>query len=200
MPIPTHVSQFIHSVIKKVWLEDIKKDYEDLNLLYECSLQDSFYYHLRRRLGDDFLNQYNLKLFPEYRIGKRLGINGQKADLAIVVIDPILAEEYHLEDCVTEVISVIEMKHKGKRAPEKLFDDDVIKVLSYINNTTSDTMYYVAFIREKYFYPDEVTNWLTDEQSLQTAGRLTEMYSYGDKESNSMHWGLKEYKTPFLLS
>lgn len=191
---PKHVSELIHLVIKKVWSEDIKKDYHNLNLLYECSLQDAFYYHLRRRLGDDFLNQYNIRLFPEYEIGK------QKADLAVVVIDPKMAEEEHLQDCVIEVISVIEMKYKGEFVPESEFNKDVIKILSYISKATPNTMYYVAFIREKDFKPDEVVNWVTDEQSLKANGQLTEMYSYIDMDTNKMVWHIIEHTTSSLLS
>ncbi|TCN10765.1 hypothetical protein EV581_104155 [Bacillus sp. BK006] len=188
-----NVSQFVNSVIKKVWSEDIKKDYHNLNLLYECSLQQAFYHHIRRRLGDDFLNQHNIKLFPEYRIGD------QKADLAVVIIDPNLAEENLLKDCVIEVISVIEMKYKGQFASEDEFNKDVIKVLSYISESTPDTMYYLAFIREKDFQPDDVVNWVTDEQSLEANGQLTEMYSYIDMETNKMVWHLIEHKTSSSL-
>ncbi|MEB2276822.1 hypothetical protein LAV82_22650 [Bacillus sp. ILBB4] len=190
---PTNVSQFVNSVIKKVWSEDIKKDYHNHNLLYECSLQEAFYHHIRRRLGDDFLNQHNIKLFTEYRIGE------QKADLAVVIIDPNLAEENHLQDCVIEVISVIEMKYKGEFASENEFNKDVIKVLSYISESTPDTMYYLAFIREKDFQPDEVVNWVTDEQSLEANGQLTEMYSYIDMETNKMVWHVIEHTTTSSL-
>lgn len=182
----TYVSQFVHSVIKKVWLEDVKKDYDNLSLLKESSLQHAFYFHLRRRLGEDFLEENNLKIYPEFRIGE------SRADLAVVAIDTHSTEEY-LKDCVTEVISVIEMKYKGQYAGESSFDNDVLKVLSYINAKTDDTMYYLAFIREVYFHPDEVTNWVSDEQVLEARGSLTEMYSYGNSENNHMVWGIKEY-------
>ncbi|MCM3152241.1 hypothetical protein V8V54_07720 [Priestia megaterium] len=171
---------------KEVWLEDIKKDYDNLSLLKESSLQNAFYFHLRRRLGEDFLAENNLKIYPEFKIG------GNRADLAVVAIDPNSTEEY-LKECVTEVISVIEMKYKGQYAGESNFDNDVLKVLSYIDEKTYDTMYYLAFIREVYFHPDEVTNWISDEQALETRGSLTEMYSYGDRENNHMIWGIKEY-------
>ncbi|MGG3269688.1 hypothetical protein ABEP16_12310 [Priestia aryabhattai] len=183
----TSVSQFIHFNIKKVWLEDINKDYDNLDLLKESSLQSAFYSHLRRRIGDDFLAKNNLKLFPEYSIGK------QKADLAIVVIDPDKAKDYPLRDCVTEVISVIEMKHKDKYVSEKHFNDDVTKTLSYIKKSTFDTMYYLAFIREMYFNPDEVTNWVTSKQALKARGKLTEMYSYGDLKTDKMVWHVIEH-------
>ncbi|MCM3792520.1 hypothetical protein M3690_04335 [Priestia megaterium] len=183
----TDISHFVHSVIKKIWLEDISKDYNTLNLLKESSLQSAFYSHLRRRLKDDFLAKNNLKIFPEYVIGK------QKADLAVVVIDPDKAKDYPLRDCVTEVISVIEMKHKDKYVSEKHFNDDVTKTLSYIKKSTFNTMYYLAFIREMYFNPGEVTNWVTSKQALKARGKLTEMYSYGDLETNKMVWHVIEH-------
>ncbi|MCZ8493610.1 hypothetical protein [Priestia megaterium] len=184
---PKHVSELIQTVIKKVWLEDIKKDYDKLSLLKESSLQVTFCYHLRRRLGDDFLDQHNIKLYPEYEMGD------QKADLAIVVIDPNMAKEKHLKYCTKEVISVIEMKHKNEKAPEKCFNDDVTKTLSYIKKSNSNTMYYLAFIREMYFNADDVTNWVTSKQALKVKGQLTELYSYGDLQTNKMIWDFIEH-------
>ncbi|UMZ35532.1 hypothetical protein [Priestia megaterium] len=183
----TYVSQFVHSVIKKVWLEDISKDYEKLYLLKEDSLKNAFYSHLRRRLGDDFLEENNIRIFTEYYIGN------QKADLSVVEIDPNMAKGKHLKECITKVISIVEMKHKDENASESHFDNDVLKVLSYINTAMPNTMHYVAFIREKYFYADEVTNWVTSEQALEARGSLTEMYSYGDVKSGSMVWGVIEH-------
>ncbi|WP_270578858.1 hypothetical protein [Caldibacillus thermoamylovorans] len=49
----------IDSVIKKLWLEDLVIDYAKNFLLKEDSLKNAFYYHLRTRLGRDFLIENN---------------------------------------------------------------------------------------------------------------------------------------------
>ncbi|MFK2827112.1 hypothetical protein QYG89_15865 [Bacillus sp. B190/17] len=183
----SYVTQFVHSTIKKVWLEDIHREYKKSFLLKEDTLKNSFYFNLRRRLGDDFLEESNLRIFTEYFI------DGERIDLAVVKIDPIKAQNDYLGNCVTKVISVIEMKYKGKYAREALFDADVNKVLSYMDKLDGDTMFYIAFIREIYFNSDEVTNWVTDEQKKKAKGKLTEMFSYGEIESNDMIWHLIEH-------
>ncbi|MEK1828968.1 hypothetical protein AAAC51_07415 [Priestia megaterium] len=186
MLVTAPVSQFVHSVIQKVWLEDIKQDFDEKRLLRERSLQCSFYYHLRRRLGEDFIEENNIQLYPEFPIGN------EKADLAVVVVDPN-STAINLEDRVTEVLSIIEMKHKNAKARERCFDEDIDKIMSYIKYIQSDAMYYIAFIREKYFDPNEVINWITNEQALESNGQLTEMHSYGNLHTDEMIWNVIEY-------
>ncbi|MGE8080991.1 hypothetical protein [Peribacillus loiseleuriae] len=182
------VTKFVHSTIKKVWLEDISRDYKKLYLLKEDSFKNSFYFNLRRRLGDDFLEENNLRIFTEYYI------EGERIDLAVVEIDPIKAQNNYLGNCVTRVISVIEMKYKGKNASESLFDADVNKIISYMEKMDNDTLFYIAFIREKYFNFDEVTNWVVMDEHIEKAkGKLTELFSYGEVESDDMVWHIVEH-------
>ncbi|MEH6993713.1 hypothetical protein V7075_13525 [Neobacillus drentensis] len=178
---------FVHLVIKKVWQEDIKVDYENLLLLKEDSFKNAFYYHLRRRIGDDYLKTNNLRIFTEFYI------EGERIDLVIAEINPLMAEEEHLGYCITKIVAGIEMKHKGKYASEKLFDKDISKVIAYSKKLDFDTMLYVAFIREKYFYSDEVTYWMSDDQIELARGKVTELYSYIDAETENMVWLIEEH-------
>lgn len=182
-----YVSQFVHSTIKKVWLEDIRRDYQKSFLLKEDTFKNSFYYNLRRRLGDDFLEENNLRIFTEFFI------DGERIDLVVVEIDPIKAENDYLGNCVTKVISVIEMKYKNKYANESHFEADIKKVLSYMDKMDSDTMFYIAFVREIYFNSDDVTNWVIDERKEKAKGKLTELFSYGEIESDDMVWHIIEH-------
>lgn len=179
------VPQFIHSTIKRVWKEDIKRDYKKSYLLKEDTLKNSFYFHLRRRLGD-FLEENNLRIFTEYSIDSK-----KRIDLVIVEIDPIKAQTDYLENSVEKVIAVIEMKYKNRYASDSHFDADLNKVFSYIDKMDSDTIFYLAFIREKYFYSNDVTNWVTEGSKVK--GKLTEMLAYGDIESDDIVWCIFEH-------
>ena len=61
--------------------------------------------------------------------------------MVVVEIDPLKAQNAYLGNCVTKVISVIEMKYKGPYANESIFNNDINKVLSYMDKMDSNTMY-----------------------------------------------------------
>ncbi|XKK15617.1 hypothetical protein HFP64_27980 [Bacillus sp. AC79A.1] len=162
----------IDTAIKKVWTEDLKIVYANYFLLKEDSLKNAFYFHLRNRLGEDFLNNNNLRIFTEYFI------NGERIDLAIVEIDSIAVEDYHLSDCIIRVLAAVEMKYKGSSVSDDVFYGDVNKILSFINSWGNETKHYLAFIQEKYFKTGDVVNWLEDEQASKVKGKVTELYAY----------------------
>ncbi len=172
----------IDTAIKKVWKEDLKIDYANYFLLKEDSLKNAFYFHLRNRLGEDFLNNNNLRIFTEYFI------NGERIDLAIVEIDSIAVEDYHLSDCIIRVLAAVEMKYKSASVSDDIFYGDVNKILSFINSWGNDTKHYLAFIQEKYFKTDDVGNWLIAEQASRAEGKVTELYAYWDQDSDETVW------------
>ena len=179
----------IHRVIKHVWINEIQKDYEDLFLLKEDTLKNAFYHHIRRHLQDDFLRGNNLAIFTEFY----LPATKQKVDLAIVEIDKENGKK-HLSDCIVNIISVIEMKHKGYTVNDAVFQKDVDKVIGYTKSIPyADTRYYVAFIREAFFYPDDVGGWLEDSEQAYPPGRITELLSYGCMEADRMIWRVLEH-------
>lgn len=182
------VSNKIHEVIKQVWLNDIQKDYENCILLKEDTLKNAFYFHIRRRLGDNFLKENNLAIFTEYYLKS----TKQKVDLAIVEISEDIAGK-HLSECVINIISIIEMKHKNIYANESVFEDDVDKVISYTKSIPfSDTRYYLAFIREVPFHPEDVEGWLENTEKEYLEGKITELLSYGCLLENKMIWRVIE--------
>ncbi|PER24587.1 hypothetical protein CN490_22520 [Bacillus cereus] len=177
----------IDTAIKKVWKEDLKIDYANYFLLKEDSLKNAFYFHLRNRLGEDFLNNNNLRIFTEYYI------NGERIDLAIVEIDLIAGEDYHLSDRVTRVLAAVEMKYKGAAVSDDVFYGDVNKILSFIHSWGHETKHYLAFIQEKYFKTEDVVNWLDDVQASKVKGAVTELYAYWDQENDETIWSVVDH-------
>lgn len=179
----------VHQVIKDVWLYDIKNDYNNYFLLKEDTLKNAFYYHLRNRLGDTFIRENNLAIFTEYRIDTE-----QKIDLVVVELDTIKAKTSYLGDCVTKVIAVIEIKYKGKYAPDEIFNKDINKVLAYSKMfQDEDSKFYVAFVREKYFRADEVTHFLPDSKKSLAKNKIVEMLAYWVSDDDSTQWVIKEH-------
>ncbi|WP_077623307.1 hypothetical protein [Sediminibacillus massiliensis] len=177
----------IDAAIKHVWNKDLSRDYDNSFLLKEDSLKSAFYFHLRNRLGEAFLHNHNLRLFTEYFIG------GQRIDLVIAEIDPEKTGENFLGDCVTKVITTIEMKYKGSYANEVVFYEDISKVLAFTENWQSSSKHYLAFIQEKYFRPAEVVNWLDDKQSKAAKDKVTELHAYWNGESDETVWNVFDY-------
>lgn len=181
------VIEHIDSVIKTIWLEDLKKDYANSFLLKEDSLKNAFYFHLRTRLGENFLNQNNLRIFTEYYI------NREKIDLVITEIDPIKATEYYLGDSVKKVIAVVEMKYKNAFANDSIFNKDVQKVMSFIKGWGNETKHYLAFIQEKYYRAEDIVNWLEDEQAIKAKGKVTELFAYWNTDSDDTIWSIVDH-------
>lgn len=46
------ISNLVDRTVKKIWLKCISADYNKKRLYREASLQDCFYFHLRREIGD----------------------------------------------------------------------------------------------------------------------------------------------------
>ena len=185
--IDVNVIDKIDSVIKKVWSKDLPIDYDSSFLLKEDSLKNAFYFHLRTRLGDHFLNKHNLRIFTEYYI------YGERVDLAIVEIDPAATAESYLGDCVTNVLVAIEMKHKNGYTSNSIFYQDIEKTFNFINTWGSETKHYFAFIQEKYFAPEEIENWIGKESASEIKEKVTELYAYWNVKSNETVWSIVDY-------
>ena len=182
----------IDHVIKLVWKEDIFKDYHNDFILKEDTLKNTFYHHLRARLGDDFLSRHRLRIFCEYYLR-----NGERADLAIVMLKPeeeMVGQEYHLKNKVKETLAVIEFKHKNDACGPKLFFKDVEKVKKYISlKGYLKCQFYLGFIHETEYSLEE-TSWLSKRQQASWAiGRLTELSAFYEEESGNMEMKVISY-------
>ncbi|MDO4468061.1 MAG: hypothetical protein Q4C49_13855 [Bacillota bacterium] len=139
----------IDNVIKKVWIEDIAADYDSHRLLKEDCLKNCFYYHLRKRLGDDFLKENRLQIFTEFNEGPLHG-TGKRADIAIVKLMPESEDGYHghLRNYIEDVVAIIELKHKnGESAMEEIYRD-FQKLKDYIQKDKIECQYYEGVIHE----------------------------------------------------
>lgn len=175
-------TQVIKRAILKVWTKDIKSDYHRHLLLKEDTLKNAFYYHLRKRLGDTFLEKNNLAIFTEYFIV------GERIDLVVVEIDPVKAKSNYLGDCVIKTLAVVEMKYKGGNVQDIIFQKDVDKIMNYLMKDEQETLFYLAFIREVWFQEDEIDYWLNPEQQIVAKDRITELLAYHSIEQEKMLW------------
>jgi hypothetical protein len=141
----------IDEAIKYVWIRNIKRDYDDLALLMEASLQASFYHHLRNELGERFLVANNLRLYLEWQYRSSAGFL-KKADIAIVELD---REKYysgkHLKDSAKKetAIAIIEFKYYGGKikTAKPYFISDVAKIKEFVAKNP-DTYCYLGFFHE----------------------------------------------------
>lgn len=178
---------YLHQTILQVWKEDIRKDYEQKYLLKEDTLKNAFYFHLRRRLGEGYLHQKNLRIYTEYYI------KPDRVDLVVVQIDPEKADYSYLGDSVIKVLASIEMKYKSAYANDKVFTDDVLKVIRYINDWGQETKHYLAVVQEKYYESHKVKNWITDIQAGKLKNQVTELLAYWDYDTDETVWRTVEH-------
>ena len=158
----------IDRIIKEVWLNNLKKDYESCHLFKEDTLKSSLYFHVRRKLGTKFLDENNLRIFTEFSDGG-IGELGYRADIAIIEIGS--DKDIYIGYNIKSVIAIIELKFGGSDTPDGYFYDDVTKIKNYVQNLKWDCQYYLGFISEKeYCYPF----WLDGRQTNNWAnGKLT---------------------------
>lgn len=164
----------IDKAIKELWVEDIAADYDSHRLLKEDCLKNCIYYHLRRRLGDDFLKENRLQIFTEFNDGPLHG-TGKRADVAIVKLMPEGKDGYssHLRNYIEDVVAIIELKHKnGQSATEEIYKD-FQKLKDYIQKDKIDCQYYEGIIHEVQWGEKA---WLDKRSSNNWArGKVTEL-------------------------
>lgn len=162
------IQKTIDRAIKNIWVGKISKDHESFYLLKEDTLKNALYYHLRTELAS-LLEKHNLRIYTEFYHG------GFIADLAIVKLNDEPGNKEHLKDDIENVLAIIELKYKSC-STMKFFEDDVLKIKSYIDATPSATaQYYLAFIHEAEYEYIEDDSWLTLEQQKWAKDRLTEL-------------------------
>lgn len=162
----------IDRAIKEVWLNEVKADIENSYVLYEDTLKNVFYYHLRNKLNQ-LLANHNIRIFTEFHDGKLAG-KGVKADIAIVKICD--NEVQHIKENIEKIYAVIELKHKSSQVPVDCFIKDIEKTIGYIKDKElTGCQFYLGFIHEGEFDANEVS-WIQNKrQERLTAGRLTEL-------------------------
>lgn len=162
----------IDRAIKEAWLTEIRNDINNSYILYEDTLKNAFYFHLRNKLSQ-LLVDNNIRIFTEFHDGKLAG-KSVIADIAIVKIGDNDVE--HIRQNIEKIYAIIELKHKGSQVRVDCFIKDVEKTIEYIKDKDlADCQFYLGFIHEGEFAANE-TSWLQNKKQERLAnGRLTEL-------------------------
>lgn len=165
----------IDSVIKEIWEANISQDYKNSHLLKEDTLKNSFYYHLRRKLGTKFLEDNCIRIFTEFNDADLKG-SGFRADIAIVEMGEDINP--YLGDDVKSIIAIIELKFKNKYTSYDVFYKDIEKTKIYIKDLNVNCLYYLGFIHEKEHEKDTIyldgrqtSNWANKKVAILSANR-----------------------------
>ncbi|MGE5662015.1 MAG: hypothetical protein ACM3X1_07170 [Ignavibacteriales bacterium] len=175
------IHSIIDSIVKDTWINDIRDDYKKDKLRREGSFQCSLYYHLRNKIGEQFLEENKLCIYAEF------GYLGKKVDLAIV----------QNKNGKIVPVALFELKYKNS-ANDSEFYKDVKKIISYIEQEpkAAKWKHYLCFIQEAEF--EEMTSdfsWLNDEQINLSRGRIVELTGglYKPSEDNMGYWTIVEH-------
>ena len=165
------IVRLIDKTIKEIWVNEIKKDYDEDYLLKEDSLKNSLYFHIRSKL-EDVLRDNNLRIYPEFYFPELK----YRADLAIVQMDTE-SENYYLRDRVKEVVAIFELKYvnasNNDEATEQWIMEDIKKFKRYIREGQLNAQFYFAVIYEN---ERKRMNWMDQRSSKCWAkGRVTEL-------------------------
>jgi len=179
--------QYLKSLIISIWQNDISTDYSKHFLLKEDTLKNAIYYHLRRKLGENYLHQHRLRIFTEFTIA------GQRMDLVVAQVDVDKAEGEHLQLSVDRIVVAMELKYKSSTADTE-FKKDVRKVVDFLQNPTlSKCHFFVGFIQEVSFDKPVDFTWLDDEQRVQSKGRVTELIQFIDGTTGMPVWDFVDH-------
>ncbi len=162
----------IDRAIKEVWINEIREDLDKSYILYEDTLKNAFYFHLRNKLKE-LLVKNDIRIFTEFHDGKLSG-KGVIADIAIVKIGD--TEEGHIKDNIEKIYAMIELKYKGAQVPIDPFVSDVKKMVEYIKDKELEgCQFYLGFIHEGEFDIKEISWIQNKKQERLVQGRLTEL-------------------------
>ena len=171
------VKEKIDRTIKEVWLKNISNDYFNYHILKEDTLKNSFYYHIRRKLGTKFLEENNIRIFTEFNDSELK--KGRKADIAIVEIGSDTSG--YIGNNIKSIIAIIELKLGGYYHPDEVFYDDINKVKEYINYWKIDCLFYLGFIAEKEY---DCPKWLNKNATNNWADKKVTVLSANYDSNN----------------
>ncbi len=170
------LSFMIKNASKVVWQNNIATDYKKGRLRREASLQSSFYYHLRNKIGDATLDSYNAVIYPEYHY------KDKRVDLAVLAFE---------DNYQAIPLAIFEFKYKNIIS-DKPFLKDVEKILRYIDNE-DNCLFYLGFIQEAEFTDSEDNfTWLNKAQSKKAGKRLIEMTGGLYRPNEEPVWSFRE--------
>lgn len=176
----------IDKTIKEIWLNNIRKDWNNDYLLREDSLKCCLYYHLRTKLKK-LLKENNLRIYSEYYVEKLK----YRADIAIVELD-LESEDSKLKNRVKNIVAIFELKYVSGNAveTEETVKQDIRKIKDYIQIGDMKCQYYFTVIYEtlcsslNWFGKNQTNNWAN--------GYVTELDA-GYKEDGYMWFEVHSY-------
>lgn len=101
------ISEEIDSWLRHIWLEVVKKEYEQSRILKESNLQSTVYFHLRKLIESSKNKKTKPFIYSEMPFSTAMRGEGKKnpcVDLAVVILD----ED---NETPTDLLAVIELKH-----------------------------------------------------------------------------------------
>jgi hypothetical protein len=99
--------EVIDSWMEHIWLDVVKREYDNGRILEESNLHSTVYFHLRKLIESSKSKKTNLFIYSEMPFSTKMRGEGKKnprVDLAVVILD---------EDKETpiDLVAVIELKH-----------------------------------------------------------------------------------------
>lgn len=177
----------IDDTIKNIWENEIAYDYADGWLLKEDTLKNSFYFHLRTKLGKIF-DENDIRLFTEFTDDKFRG-SGCIPDMVIAKVDFDKDERYY-GDYIEECLCVIEFKYKTGFNSADLIYKDYEKMCKYVKELDVNCKLYMATIWE---YEDKPKNW-TRKNAAWAKNLLTELNASYELGTTDMRFYVFEHK------
>ena len=180
------IIKLIDDTIKSIWKNEIAYDYDEGWLLKEDTLKNSFYFHLRTKLGQIF-DKNDIRIFTEFTDDKFRG-SGCIPDMVIAKVDFEKDARYY-GDYVEECLCVIEFKYKtGFNSADVIFKD-YEKMCKYVKELGINCKLYMATIWE---HEDDATNWERKNASW-AKNLLTELNASYERRSGDMRFYIFEH-------
>ena len=179
--------RIIDKTIKNIWENEIADDYDDGWLLKEDTLKNSFYFHLRTKLGKIF-DENDIRIFTEFTDDKFRG-SGCIPDMVIAKVDFDKDERYY-GDYIEECLCVIEFKYKTGFSSADVIYKDYEKMCKYVKELDVNCKLYMATIWE---YEDKPTNW-TRKNAAWAKNLLTELNASYEIGTTDMRFYVFEHK------
>lgn len=167
-------------IIRDIWCNKIKSDYDNDLLLLEDTLKCTFYYHLRNVLVQNQTGSQRLIVCAEFKPWKG---EREAIDLAVVRLPDKKDKNTPLREQIQEVLALIELKYKCKSvSPNSLKKEckkDRQKLLKYARNHQNCLLYEGVIYERDNKKGDEVKEHLRSKK-----GKVTTMFGQRDDQGN----------------
>lgn len=182
------VKDRIKDVVRYIWMNDIRVDFESDMLLGGNSLETAFYYYLRKYLRYE-IERDDLRIYTGYFVRQA----SEKADIVIAHMDTdkLRAIKRDKEDIFStandalEILCVFKFLHQNYSggADEFCAIIDTVKENFSVTAELSECDYYLGFISEYYY---QRFSWVGSIDSGKYS--INELTAVWDEEENGLIW------------